>query len=368
MVKKYNQIHIITTLSKGGAEKMLFKILRYGEVKTILVICLDKKNYYTKYIEKLNIKVVHLNLKDYFILNKIFVICKLFFYNSKSIVGWMYHGNLIATLLYLFNIIKFNKPKLTWNIRQTLYDKSREKKNTLIAININKLLSSVPNNIIFNSTLSIKQHHSFGFTNKNTVFIPNGFDLTHNYNKIKNLNLNIKQNQIIISHINRFHPMKNHKLALEIAENMLDKYKNITFIFCGSNVNLDNYNFKKLINISKDNLKRCFFLDDIVNVNEILEISNLFLLTSSWGDAFPNIIGEAMSNSCNIISTDVGDVRDIMGNTNITVPINSTDEFIKNIDKLIMTGQIYLKNKEAKKRIQKFYNIIDIVKKFNKVI
>ncbi len=371
MNNQFKQIHIITSLSKGGAEKMLYKILKHNINKSIMVICLSSRGFYSTKLENLNIKIVHLNLKSYSFINKLIILLKVLKFRSNSIIGWMYHGNIIALIIYFCNIIFFNKANLFWNIRQTLYNLDFEKKGTIFFIKLNKLFSFIPKKIIYNSKKSIDQHTKLGFYNKNNHYIPNGFVIKNNnqYNdKGLKLDLEISEKDIIISHINRFHPMKNHKLAFEITYEVLKKYNNVKFIFCGKGINLKNKDLKKIINLTDDQLNSCFFLDDIENVNKVLNISNLFLLTSSWGEAFPNIIGEAMLNSCNIIATDIGDVSTIIGDTNIVVPINSKLKIIEHIDLLLKSGKIYKKNIIAKKRIIENYNITKTVEQFNSII
>lgn len=369
MNNKYDQIHVITSLSKGGAENMLYKIFKFWKTKSILIICLSEKNFYSNKFKNENIEVIHLNLNGKNFILKLFILIGILKFKSKSIIGWMYHGNFVATILYLYRIALFNNVNLIWNIRQTLYDIKYEKKSTYFIIKLNKLLSSFPKKIIYNSRLSIKHHKEEGFNKKNSIFIPNGFELeyvTDYHNTNLKENLNISKNDIVISHINRFHPMKNHKLALEVADEVLSKYKNIKFIFCGKDINLNNEEFLKLVKLDEKKLKKCFFLDDIDNVNELLSFTNLFLLTSSWGEGFPNIIGEAMFNECNIISTKVGDVENILDKNSIIVPINSKKDILNNIDLLLSTKKIFKKNSHAREIIKQNFSIHNIIKKFNK--
>lgn len=371
MNKDYDQIHIITSLSKGGAEKMLYKLLKYSSNKKNLVICLLDKNYYSYKFENLKIKTIHLNFTKKNLIQKIFIFIKILKFNSKSVIGWMYHGNLLATIFYFYKFLMLRKMNLYWNIRQTLYNIKNEKKFTILVIKLNKFLSFIPNKIIYNSKLSIIHHKNSGFNQKNTLFIPNGFEikvLNNTYANNLKKKLHIADSDIIISHINRYHPMKNHKLAIDVADTILSKYKNVKFIFCGKDISLNNDKFIKLIKLDKNKLNRCYFLDDIDEVDQLLNFTNLFLLTSSWGEGFPNIIGEAMLNECNIISTNVGDVKDILDKNDIIVPINNKDEIIKNIDILISSGKIFKKNKKAKDIIRENFNIRNIAKQFNQVI
>ena len=232
-MKKIKVLHIISSLNTGGAELFLLNLLKNFKNKDIdhHVMCLSGAGTLSKKFKVTTNNVIHLNFKS-----NLFQIIKnfIYFYNFANknkydvIQGWMYHGNLFSLIFFLFS----NKSILIWNIRQTLYSLKNEKFFTKIIIFLNSLFSRFPKKIICNSELSIKQHQNFGFKKK-FVFIPNGIDL-------KKFNKNLKKkgkNSINIAHIARFHPMKNHTLALKIAHQIIEKNNKVKFFFVGKNVN-----------------------------------------------------------------------------------------------------------------------------------
>ena len=85
----------------------------------------------------------------------------------------MYHGNFAALI---GSSIIHKKPKLSWNIRLSLEMFSEMKLATRLIIKLDKILSKIPDLILYNSTRSILQHEEMGFHNKNDYYIPNGFD------------------------------------------------------------------------------------------------------------------------------------------------------------------------------------------------
>ena len=365
--KNYKQIHFITSLKTGGAENMIFKYVKYSKNKeNILVVSLGSEGKYSKKIQKLEVDICHLNLENKITFSLIRLILKIILQRPNSLIGWMYHGNLFATFIFFLNIIFFSFPKLHWNIRQTIYNIKNEKKLTRKIIYLNKILSYFPNKIIYNSNKSIEQHRQIGFNHKKTIFIPNGFEIHESFkknNKDNNLNLLIS-NKIVISHIARLHEMKNHKLIFEIAKKIIKNNDNVIFIFCGLGINIKNRSFRKKFNFNYLNSKNMFFFDEINDVNKILKFSNIFILTSSWGEGFPNIIGEAMLNKCQIISTNVGDVKEIINGYGSIVEKNNKSKLIFYLEKMIKSKNLN-KNYGAFRTIKKKYDIIEIAKKFD---
>ena len=50
---------------------------------------------------------------------------------------------------------------------------------------------------------------------------------------------------------------------------------------------------------------------------------DLFILPSLWGEAFPNVLGEAMSTSLPCIVSNVGDSAHILGNCGLIIEKNN---------------------------------------------
>ncbi len=80
----------------------------------------------------------------------------------------------------------------------------------------------------------MKQHNKLGFTKKNNLYIPNGFDV-ENYRfdeiyrgEIRN-KFNIKPHNFFNGMINRFHPMKGHDIFFESARLIQQVDKNFVF-------------------------------------------------------------------------------------------------------------------------------------------
>ena len=91
------------------------------------------------------------------------------------------------------------------------------------------------------------------------------------------------------------------------------KSKNFKIIMAGKNINKDNLMLINKINQSKL-YKKIILLDNIENINLFFRKIDINLLPR-LGESFPLSLCEAMLNKVPSIVSDVGDNRNIVGNT-----------------------------------------------------
>jgi len=197
--KKFKIIHVITGLSTGGAEMMLYKLLSVTGRKSFnpIVISLTDCGPIGSRIKALGIPVYNVGISKNLLLP--IRLCRFIKLVSKLqpnlIQGWMYHANL-AVLLASWFIPR--KVPILWNIRHTPYKLKDEKRLTAFLIRLSAILSSRPAKIIYNSHVSTYRHKLLGFSNKHQVVIPNGFDC--NYFKLsENVRLKLR-NSLGLNH------------------------------------------------------------------------------------------------------------------------------------------------------------------------
>ena len=102
--EKIKIIHVITSLGLGGAEKVLFNILKNNRYKKFehQIICLNSGGYLKKEIQKLKIKIFCLNLNKNFFLGIIKCFALLNSYKNKKkiiIQTWLPHADLVGGLI-----------------------------------------------------------------------------------------------------------------------------------------------------------------------------------------------------------------------------------------------------------------------------
>lgn len=361
-------IHIITGLNTGGAEMALLNLLRGGLAKKFdtHVISLGDLGTIGPKIKKLGVNVTALNMNDKLV--PLFGMIRLFktiaYFRPNIIQGWMYHGNLAASLS---SFVTLSKASVVWNVRHSLSDISYEKNLMQLLIRFNKLLSSRADKILYNSFVSKAQHEKFGFFSENSMVIPNGIDLKKfsSSNVISTevrSNLGIPKSAKVIGHIARLHPMKNHKLFLNVSILLANEYSKLHFIICGKGVPSSEAAKSIPDNVSS----RFHLLDESNEIPKLMNAIDIFCLSSSWGEGFPNVLGEAMALKIPCVTTDVGDSKFVVGSAGIVVGVGDKNGLMIGIKDLLEKSpeKFSILGEEARNHIEKNFSLSEIVKKY----
>jgi glycosyltransferase involved in cell wall biosynthesis len=290
-------------------------------------------------------------------------------FKPDCIQGWMYHGNLAASLVGASLWYK-NFPVL-WNIRQSLYGLSNEKKMTAATIVFCRFFSSRVNAIVYNSYVSAEQHENkVGYTKKKRIVISNGFDCDiykpSDDNKIAfRKELGVNKNTTLVGAIARFHPMKDHGNFLMAAASVLEKIPDAHFIMAGHEVDEQNEFLTDKIN-ELGLRKHCHMLGERRDINYIMSACDVIVTSSSYAEAFPSVIGEAMACGVPCVSTDIGDSARVIGDTGKVVPKKDSIALAEGIvEVLSMSADARaLLGVQARKRILEHFTIDAIEKQY----
>lgn len=363
-------IHIITGLNTGGAETMLYKLLSYIDRTKFesKVLSLTDIGSIGKKIEKLGISVKALGMKRgvpdprY-----VFRLAAIFKKEKPDLVQtWMYHADLIGGLAA--KLVR-NIP-IVWNIRHSNLDPEGNKKTTILTAKAcAKLSKTIPKKIICCSEASFKVHSELGYKEEKMIVIPNGFDLDAFKPDVEarysvRRELRIPDDAVIIGMVARFDPQKDHKNLINAAGVFCRSNKNIHFILCGDGITNGNKQLAKWI--QEHNLQVNFHLlgrrADIARITTAFDIAS----SSSYGEGFPNVVGEAMTCEVPCVVTNVGDSAYIVGDTGIVVPPKNPLAMAKAWEKLIKlpAEERKILGKLARKRIEDNFEISSVVNQY----
>ncbi len=357
-------LHVTTGLATGGAERVLFGLLRGGLAATheTSVLSLTDLGTYGQRIQDLGVTVSALGLSG--VTDALPALWQLRKYVSHLrpdlIQGWMYHGNFAAWLTLQGFVPRHCA--LVWNIRHSLYGLGNEKPLSRWVIRGNRLVSSRTDLVIYNSYVSRKLHEDFGFASACSRVVPNGFDLDefkpslHTKQHIRG-ELGIPDDAFVVGHIARFHPMKDHSNFLRAVTQVIRNHSNVFAILIGKNIDWNNEMI--LREIPPDLEKNVRLLGERRDIPDILRALDMLCLSSAWGEAFPNVLGEAMATGVPCIATDVGDSSIIIGDTGFTVPPCNLDALASAIESFItLPSQTRISlGRAARARIEANYSL-----------
>ncbi len=363
-------LHIITDLGQGGAEMMLYKLLSGmdRELFEPVVISLLDGGPVCEKIEVLGVPIYSLSMRRGLptprVLLRLYRLVREC--NPDLIQGWMYHGNIAA---WLAKKMSGGQPKVCWNIRHSVYDLAYEKRLTRMLIRLGSFLSNRVDTVIYNSSVSRVQHEKLGYDAARSVVIPNGFDTAifrpdEDARRSVRRELGASDETCLVGLIGRYHPMKDHENFLKAAEIILAHSNDVRFLLAGSGV--DFANKELLIQLEANGLQNSVFLlgerSDIPRLTAALDIA----CSSSYGEAFPNVIGEAMACGVPCVVTDVGDSAWIIGDTGRVVPPRNPHAMADEIIQLLNLPECERKvlGNRARRRIEENFRLDKIVRHY----
>jgi len=361
---------VTTGLETGGAEMMLYKLLA-ATASTIRskVVVLMNRGVLSEKLDALGIDVEYLGMKQGKFPNpravfRMMSITRQF--APDAIQGWMYHGNLAAWLVGRF---AFTKAKIFWNIRQTLYDLNSERRMTRWLICLSRWLSSTPVNIVYNSELSARQHEAIGYPHQSRVVLPNGFDMKifrpdKKARESVSFEFGLNSNVRLVVHAARYHPMKDHRNLLMAAKIISQDLPDVRLLLVGRGVNEENENLKSLC--SDLGLRNnVLLLGERFDIPRLMSAADIVVLSSAWGEGFPNVVGEAMACGTPCVVTDVGDSAWVVGECGRIVPPRDADALSKTIVALLLDDGLRKElGYKARQRIQDLFSIEKVSKSY----
>jgi glycosyltransferase involved in cell wall biosynthesis len=322
-------VHVITGLNDGGAEASLFRLCASANAFEHHVISLMDDGKYGSLLRELGVHVYCLKMRQgqmtpvgFFRLWEL-----LRNLQPKVVQTWMYHANLIGGVAARLAGIK----SIFWGIRHGNLNSGVVKNSTILIARIGGLLSRyVPVRIISCSRRAVGVHVAQGYLSDRFITIPNGYDVLDFSSEVGarerlRAEWGISNNQVLIGMVARFDPQKDHANLLNALAKLKLKETPFMCALIGSGMDANNEMLHHLI--EKFGLRNNIILlgrrDDIGCVMRALDLHAL----SSLGEAFPNVIAEAMICGTPCVCTDVGESAYIVGETGWIVDPGDSGQF-----------------------------------------
>lgn len=306
-------MHIITNFtSTAGAETMLARLLNITQdERTVVVSLIDISERNLARAANPRVSYISLGISSVFgMMGAPLRLRKIIKREKPSVIlCWMYHAAVLGTLAWRFT---GSKAPVFWNVRQSLDDTATFTTSLKMAVMAGKLLSRLPEGIIYNSERARTLHGQRGYDNRNAIVIPNGFE-------IPPATRIAATTPSVFGIAARLHPQKDHATFFHAAALVHKTNPDARFRIAGSGLTHDNPVVKKLLtetNLPLSSVDLCGEVSQMASFYESIDA----LVLSSRTEGFPNVVAEAMCHGKPVVTTDVGDAAAIVGDTGWVVP------------------------------------------------
>jgi len=370
---RVNQVlHIISGLGDGGAEGVLYRLVRSHQDADHAVVTLGGPGKYSDKLEALGVAVYHINMpKNVIGFVRGFLALRRLIkgHRYRVIQTWMPHADFLGGLASVFN----GTPSVYWCIRHT-YVSWRHSPLTNFIILINGLLSHfIPTKIVCCAYSAKEVHKRLGFCERKLVLIENGIDtdVFRPFLKIPSAVKNefiFPDNYFLFGMVARMDAQKDHGNLLRACSLLKSRGYKFRIAIIGTGVlggrlreAIERYDLQDLVILSESR-------DDIASIMNCLDAH---VLSSINGEGFPNVVAEAMACGKPAIATDVGDSRRIIGNTGWIVAASSHTELAEAMADCIelkKNSSLWnAKSQQARVRIEKLFSLKEMVDNFDKL-
>ena len=364
---------VITGLSTGGAEIMLLKVLEKINRHRFSphVISLTTKGEIGARIEALGIPVEALGMRSgHFnpikFLQLVHRLCTL---HPSAVHTWMYHADLLGGLAARLAGIQ----AVGWAIRHSNLSPAHNKRSTLWVMKACAVLSRwIPRKILCCSRVAMDIHISAGYDKGKMVIIPNGFDIFRflpdaNARLSVRSELGLNKDTPLIGLIARFDPQKNHAGFFEAATLVNLSCPDAHFLLAGAGVEGNNPMLRHAIQQAGVGVNT-HLLGRREDISRLMAALDVLASTSSFGEAFPNVLGEAMACGVPCVVTEVGDSAEIVGETGRVVAVGDMDGLAHNIVEILQLSyeERRAMGAKARERVRARYDIESVVKQYER--
>jgi glycosyltransferase involved in cell wall biosynthesis len=317
--------HVITDLAVGGAEMALYKLLSALDLQEFQsgVIALAGEETMGEKIRAMGVPVTALGSKrgipDPRLLTRLRK--ELLRFQPDLVQTWMYHADLLGGLAAKLA----GSPPVVWNIRHSLVHPRDVKRTTLLVARANSALSSwVPQRIVCCARAALESHAALGYARQKMIIIHNGFDLElfqpdQDARREVRASLGMQAETPLIGMCARFDPQKDHHSFVRAAGALHRLFPTAHYILWGKGVDRENPQLLEWI-AEQDLGESVHLLGPRVDTPRLDAALDISTLSAAYGEAFPNVIGEAMACGVPCAVTDVGDSAYVVGSTGRIVP------------------------------------------------
>jgi len=320
--KKPAILHVISDLGDGGAQSSLYLLCTRDLGHRHHVVSLMGGSKYGPLLEERGVSVTCIGMKRGQVsLSGLWRLWRLIRQTRPDVIQtWMYHADLVGGVVARLA----GQRNIVWGIHHTTLVPGESARSTILVSRLCGCLSRlVPRRIVCCAEKSREVHAVLGYDRARMAVIPNGYDLSvfrpdAQAGQLVRRELSLGPAEPVIGFVARFDPLKDHETLLRALEILKSQVKRPHCLLVGTGLDAGNGSItSRIAALSlQDQVSLLGQRNDIPAVMSALDLH----VMSSVGEAFPNVLAEAMACGTPCVSTDVGDAAVIIGATGRIVP------------------------------------------------
>lgn len=215
--------------------------------------------------------------------------------------------------------------KVVWGLRSSNRDLDRYDWSFRATLAVSSRLSRYVDLQILNSHAGLRYHvDQHGFDCRNTAVVPNGID-TDRFRPLPDAGKQVRRawgvhdDEFLVGLVGRLDPMKDHATFLAAMARLADRHPRIRVACVGDGPAAT----LRRLGGSPAALAlggRLRWEPARADVECVLAALDALVLSSAYGEGFPNVVGEAMAAEVPCIVTDVGDAAALLADPQRIVP------------------------------------------------
>ena len=339
-------LHIITGLQNGGAEGALYRLCKAGSSHKHYVISLTGPGKYGELLQGLDVNLFCANLKfgPKILLGLIRVFLVIRKISPDVVQTWMYHADLIGGCISRLAGVK----KVVWGVRHSDFSRDQSKAFTMLLARTCALVSGfVPHKIVYCALEAREAHQKLGYEAGKDVVIPNGY-FFEDFDVIEEEVQRFRSpfalsGHVLIGMVARYNPQKDHATLIKAIGRLKRKGYRFRLLLIGDAVDRRNEFLCRQLRTEGVSMD-VELLGPRNDISVVMNSLDIHVLSSSFGEGFPNVVAESMACGTPNIVTDVGDASLIVGNAGWIIPSKDHMALSQAIEEVIT-----IKNTDAAK-------------------
>jgi glycosyltransferase involved in cell wall biosynthesis len=320
-------VHVITGLDTGGAEMMLYRLLgaRRPDAGPVEVLSLTTAGPVAEQIRALGVTVRAAGLRKE--APSPLAIGRLGLWlgaaRADVVQTWMPHADLLGGVL-----ARVTGARVAWGVHRGNYDELASRTSRAVDAACARLSRFVPARIVCCSETTRAVLTASGFAADKLLVIQNGFDLSQfkpdaGASASVRRELGLDEETPLVGMVTRFHVNKDLPTFFAAAARLAGSRPDARFVLCGSAIDGENAELARMIDDAgvRDRVHLLGRREDVPRVTAALDVA----CSSSYTEAFPLVIGEAMACGVPCAVTDAGDSALMVGDTGRVAPVRDPD-------------------------------------------